>query len=55
MLGDQDFRVVLAESTCQEPEFKLAQTLLFGLSSVLYQIKSLMEAVGYVISLLVLD
>jgi hypothetical protein len=55
MLEDQAFRVMLAESACQEPKFKLAQPFLFGLSSVFYQIKPHMETVGYESPLLVLD
>jgi hypothetical protein len=55
MLGDQAFRFMLAELICQEPEFKLTHPFLFGLSSVLYQIKPHMEVVGYEIPLLVLD
>jgi hypothetical protein len=55
MLGNQAFRVVLVELTFQELEFNLAQPFLFGLISVLYQIKPHMEVIGYEISLLVLD
>jgi hypothetical protein len=47
MLEDHAFRVILAESTGPEPEFKLAQPLLFGLSTVLYQIKPHMQTIGY--------
>jgi hypothetical protein len=55
MLRNQAFRVVLAESAYRETEFKLAQPFLFGLSSVIYQIKPHMETIGYEISLLILD
>jgi hypothetical protein len=55
MLEDQAFKVVLAESTYWEPEFKLAQPFLFRLSSILYQIKPHMEIIGYEKMLLVLD
>jgi hypothetical protein len=55
MLGDQAFRVMLAESTYRELEFKLSQPLLFRLRIFLYQIKPHMEFIGYEISLLVLD
>jgi hypothetical protein len=55
MLEDLAFRVMLVEFTCQEHEFKLAQPFLFGLSSVLYQIKLHMETVGYEIPFFFLD
>jgi hypothetical protein len=46
---------VLAELTCQELEFELAQPFLFGLSGILYQIEPYMETVGYKGPLLVFD
>ena len=55
MLEDQAFRIVLEESACREPEFKLAQPFLFGLRNILYQIEPYMETVGYEIFFLVFD
>ena len=55
MLEDQAFKVMLAESACWEPEFKLSQPFLFFLSSVLYEIKPHMETIGYESTLLVLE
>jgi hypothetical protein len=55
MLEDQAFRVMLAESAYREPEFQLAKPFLFGLRSILHQIKPHMKTVGYESPLLVLD
>jgi hypothetical protein len=55
MLEEHAFRVMLAESSYQEYEFRLAQPFLFVLRGILYQIKPHMENVGYESSLLVLD
>jgi hypothetical protein len=55
MLEDQAFRIMLSESTCRKPKFKLAQPLLFGLSNILYQIEPHMETIGYEGPLLFFD
>jgi hypothetical protein len=55
MLQDQALWIVLAESTCQESEFELAQPFLFGFSDIIYLIEPYMETVGYEGSLLVFD
>jgi hypothetical protein len=55
MLQDQALWIMLAESACLEPELKLAQPFLFGLSCVFNQVETYMETIGNERPLLVLD
>jgi hypothetical protein len=47
MLQDQTLWIMLVELDFWEPEFELAQPLLFSLSDILYQIKPYMETIEY--------
>jgi hypothetical protein len=38
---------MLVESSYRESELELAQTFLFGLSDILYQVEPYMETIGY--------
>jgi hypothetical protein len=46
---------MLVESACLEYELELAQSFLFGLSGILYQVETYVETIGYECMLLVLD
>jgi hypothetical protein len=55
MLQDHALWIMLAESTCLEPEIDLSQPLLFGLKCVFNQVETYMETIGNECPLLVLD